>query len=32
MIDGTIPDYDDLLEECRKLMPLKIKTWIEAWG
>jgi hypothetical protein len=30
MLDGTIPDYDDFLEERRKLMALKIKTWFEA--
>jgi len=30
MLDGTIPDYDAFLEERRKLMALKIKTWFEA--
>jgi len=30
MLDGAIPDYDDFLEERRKLMALKIKTWFEA--
>lgn len=30
MLDGKIPDYDDFLEERRKLMALKIKTWFEA--
>lgn len=30
MLDGTISDYDDFLEERRKLMALKIKTWFEA--
>ena len=25
-----IPPYDDLLEERRKLMALKVKTWYEA--
>lgn len=30
MLDGTIPDYDDFLEERRKLMALKIKAWFEA--
>ena len=30
VIDGEIPDYDDFLEERRKLMALKIKTWFEA--
>jgi hypothetical protein len=30
LIDGVIPDYDDFLEERRKLMSLKIKTWFES--
>jgi hypothetical protein len=30
MLGGTIPDYDDFLDERRKLMALKIKTWFEA--
>ena len=30
MLDGAIPDYGDFLEERRKLMALKIKTWFEA--
>jgi hypothetical protein len=30
MLDGTIPDYDEFLEERRRLMALKIKTWFEA--
>jgi hypothetical protein len=30
MIEGVSPDYDDFLEERRKLMALKIKTWFEA--
>jgi hypothetical protein len=30
MLDGKIPDYDDFLEQRRKLMALKIKTWFEA--
>lgn len=30
LLDGAIPDYDDFLEERRKLMALKIKTWFEA--
>ena len=29
LLDGVIP-YDDFLEERRKLMALKIKTWFEA--
>lgn len=30
MLDGVIPSFDDFLEERRKLMALKIKTWFEA--
>ncbi|MBK7251661.1 MAG: DUF262 domain-containing protein [Gammaproteobacteria bacterium] len=30
LLDGAIPDYDDFLEERRKLMALKIKAWFEA--
>ena len=30
MLDGEIPDYEDFLEERRKLMALKIKTWFEV--
>jgi hypothetical protein len=30
LLGGTIPDYDDFLEERRKLMALKIKAWFEA--
>lgn len=30
LIDGEIPNYDDFLEQRRKLMALKIKTWFEA--
>lgn len=30
MLDGMIPDYDNFLEERRKLMALKIKCWFEA--
>lgn len=30
MLDGKIPAYDDFLEERRKLMARKIKTWFEA--
>ncbi|MCG3201470.1 MAG: hypothetical protein NFCOHLIN_01340 [Gammaproteobacteria bacterium] len=30
MLDGAIPDYDGFLEERRKLMALKIKTWFVA--
>jgi len=30
LLDGTIPDYNEFLEERRKLMALKIKTWFEA--
>lgn len=30
MLDGKIPAYDDFLEERRKLMAQKIKSWFEA--
>jgi hypothetical protein len=30
MIDGKIPAYDEFLEERRKLMAQKIKSWFEA--
>ena len=30
IVGGAIPDYDDFLEDRRKLMALKIKTWFEA--
>ena len=30
LLDGDTPDYDDFLEERRKLMALKIKSWFEA--
>ena len=30
LLRGEIPAYDDFLEERRKLMALKIKTWFEA--
>jgi len=30
LLDGDIPAYDDFLEERRKLMAQKIKTWFEA--
>jgi hypothetical protein len=30
LLDGDIPDYDDFLEERRRLMALKIRTWFEA--
>lgn len=30
MLDGVIPEYDDFLEQRRKLMALKIKSWYEA--
>ena len=29
MLDGKIPAYDDFLEERRKFMAKKIKTWFE---
>lgn len=30
MLDGEVPDYDDFLEQRRRLMALKIKTWFEV--
>jgi hypothetical protein len=30
ILDGDIPAYDDLLEQRRKLMALKMKSWFEA--
>jgi hypothetical protein len=30
MADGFAPDYDDFLEERRRLMALKIKAWFES--
>jgi hypothetical protein len=27
LVDGKVPIYDDFLEERRKLMSQKIKTW-----
>jgi hypothetical protein len=30
LLDGGIPEYDDFLQERRKLMSLKIKQWFEA--
>jgi hypothetical protein len=30
MLEGSIPSYDEFLEQRRKLMALKIKTWFEA--
>ena len=30
LLDGEIPPYDEFLEERRKLMAKKIKTWFEA--
>lgn len=29
LLDGTIPDYDEFLEERRRLMAQKIKAWFE---
>ena len=29
LLEGVIPSYDDFLEQRRKLMALKIKTWFE---
>ncbi len=30
MLDGVVPDYDAFLEERRKLMALKVKSWFES--
>lgn len=30
MLEGEIPDYDDFLDQRRRLMALKIKTWFES--
>ena len=30
LLDGEIPSYDEFLEQRRKLMAQKIKTWFEA--
>jgi len=30
LIEGTVPSYDDFLEERRQLMALKIKKWFEV--
>lgn len=30
LLEGEIPEYDNFLEERRKLMALKIKSWFEA--
>ncbi len=30
MLDGKIPEYDEFLDQRRKLMAQKIKTWFEA--
>lgn len=30
MMDGQVPEYEDFLDQRRKLMALKIKTWFEA--
>ena len=30
LLDGTVPAYDDFLEERRKLMAQKIRTWFAA--
>ena len=30
LLDGEIPAYEDFLEERRKLMAQRIKTWFEA--
>lgn len=30
MVDGEVPEYDDFLEQRRRLMALKIKAWFES--
>jgi hypothetical protein len=30
LLDGEVPSYDDFLEQRRKLMAQKIKTWFQA--
>ncbi len=30
MLDGVIPDYEEFLQERRRLMALKIKTWFQS--
>ena len=30
MLDGKIPDFDDFLEQRRRLMAQKIRTYFEA--
>ena len=30
LLDGGVPTYDDFLEQRRKLMAQKIKTWFET--
>jgi hypothetical protein len=30
LLDGDIPEYEDLLEQRRKLMAIKIKSWFET--
>ena len=30
LLDGEVPDYDDFLEERRRLMALKIQAWFDA--
>jgi hypothetical protein len=30
MLGGDLPNYDDFLEERRRLMALKIQQWFEA--
>jgi hypothetical protein len=30
MLDGSIPDYEEFLEERRRLMALKTKAWFET--
>lgn len=30
LLTGGVPEYEDFLEERRKLMALKIRAWFEA--
>jgi len=30
MLDGSVPAFDDFLEQRRHLMALKLKQWFEA--
>jgi hypothetical protein len=30
LLDGVVPEYDEFLEERRKLMADKMRTWLEG--